>query len=84
MRENWKGNPLNTWLDDHRMTPCQLAIAAGLDYNIPYMVLNCYSKQVPHKILEAVDQIDGDGAGDKLSKAYEVYRDGMAHDLLTA
>lgn len=84
MRENWKGNPLNTWLDGHRLTPCQLAIAAGLDYTIPYLALNGYSKRLPHKIMEAVDQIDGEGAGDKLNKAYEAYRDSMAHDLLTA
>lgn len=84
MRENWQGNPVWNFLKAHGLTPCQLAIASGVEYNIPYNVLNCYSRQLPQKIIEAVDQIDGEGAGDKLNKAYAVYRDGLAHDLLMA
>ena len=84
IRKNWQGNPLDTWLTGHNLTPCQLAIASGVDYNVPYNVLNGYTKHLPHNIIKAVDQIDGNGAGDKLDKAYAVYRDGMAHDLLTA
>jgi hypothetical protein len=82
MRENWQGNPVWDFLKAHGLTPCQLATAAGIDYNIPYMVLNGYVKRLPHSIIEAVDQLDGDGAGDKLNRGYEVYRDGLAHDLL--
>jgi len=83
MRKNWQGNPLDTWLTAHNLTPCQLAIASGTDFNVPYNCLNGYVKQLPQHIIEAVDMLDGDGAGNKLDRAYMVYRDGMAHDLLT-
>jgi len=83
MRQNWKGNPLDTWLTAHNLTPCQLAVAAAVDVNIPYNVLNGYTRRLPQNIIEAVDTLDGEGAGDKLNRAYGVYRDGMAHDLLT-
>jgi hypothetical protein len=59
-----------------------LAIAAGTDYNVPYMALNGYCRRLPHSIIEAVDQLDGEGEGDKLDRAYRVYRDGLSHDLL--
>lgn len=82
MRENWQGNPVWDFLKAHGLTPCQLAIASGTDYNVPYNVLNGYTKHLPHNIIEAVDQLDGEGKGDKLDKAYVVYRDGLSHDLL--
>ena len=82
MHQNWKGNPFDGWLTAHNLTPCQLAVAAGTEINIPYNVLNGYTRRVPRNIIEAIDQIDGDGAGDRINKAYEVYRDGLAHDLL--
>jgi hypothetical protein len=59
-----------------------LAVAAAVDVNIPYNVLNGYTRRLPQNIIEAVDQLDGEGEGDKLNRAYGVYRDGMAHDLL--
>ena len=82
LRENWQGNPVYDFLKVHGLTPCQLAIASGTDYNVPYNVLNGYVKQLPRHIIEAVDQLDGEGEGDKLDRAYRVYRDGLAHDLL--
>lgn len=83
MRENWQDNPLWAWLKAHGLTPCQLAVAAAVDLNVPYNCLNGYVRRLPQNIIEAVDQLDGDGAGDRLDRAYMVYRDGMAHDLLT-
>jgi len=82
LRKNWQGNPVYDFLKVHGLTPCQLAIASGTDYNVPYNVLNCMVKQLPRHIIEAVDQLDGEGEGDKLDKAYQVYRDGLAHHLL--
>jgi len=82
MREHWKGNPVSDFLKAHGLSPCQLAIAAGIDYNIPYMVLNGYVKHLPRSIADCVDNLDGKGAGDKVAKAYLLYRDGLAHHLL--
>jgi len=82
MRENWQGNPVWNYLKAHGLTPCQLAIASGCDYNVPYNVLNGYVKRLPRPIVDCVDTLDGDGEGDKLDKAYQVYRDGLSHHLL--
>jgi hypothetical protein len=82
MRESWKGNPLLDFLKAHGLTPSQLAIAAGIDYTLPYAVLNGYLKHLPWQLVDVIDNLDGKGAGDKVAKAYLLYRDGLAHHLL--
>jgi len=82
MRENWKGNPLLDILKAHALTPSQLAIAAGVDYNLSYAVLNGYVQHLPWQFVDVIDNLDGKGTGDKVAKAYLLYRDGLAHHLL--
>jgi hypothetical protein len=84
MRENWNGNPVWDFIKAHGLTPCQLATVAGVDYNLVYAVLNGYLKRLPMSFIEAIEQLDGDGAGDKVEQAYRLYRDGMAHELMKA
>jgi hypothetical protein len=82
LRSKWTGNPLNAFLQTHDLSPTQLAIAAGTEFSVPYWVLNGYVRKLPQPIIAAIDSIDGRGAGAKIDRAYQLYREGLAHSLL--
>lgn len=82
LRSKWVGNPLASFLQTHDLSPTQLAVAAGTEVHVSYWILNAYVKQLPQPIKDAIDALDGRGAGDRVDRAYQLYRDGLAHALL--
>ena len=83
LRSRWTGNPLNSFLQTHDLSPTQFSIAAGINYTIVYESLNGYVRQFSQPIIDAIDSLDGPGTGEKVNSAYQAYRVSLAHSLLT-
>ena len=75
-------NPLYRWLDANHLTPGQFSIMANVDHAAVYQVLYCQFKKLPQSFASAIDACGAEGDGQKIARAYEVYREGLRSDLL--